>query len=212
MAYRHFQQAGKVAEGGQVEQVQVVSGVQAQAGFLRGEGGFPPRADDVGRRAAARDLRGVGARVQFHPVCAEFGRQTHLCGLGVHEQADAAAQLVHPRYQRLQSCRVAPEVEAMIGGELPVTVRNQCALRRANGCDEFHESRVVADIGPVAPRGTGEGVTLDVQFHGQCRGERRYVARADVALVRARVHGDAVGPGGHDALRVQHEIRVIARA
>jgi hypothetical protein len=139
-------------------------------------------------------------------------RSAHLRGLGVHEQADAAAQLVHPGHQRLQPCRIAPEVETMIGGELPVTVRNQCALRRANGCDEFHESRVVADIGPVAPRGTGEGVALDVQFHGQCRGERGYVARTDVALIRARVHGDAVGPGGHDALRVQDEVRVIARA
>src|SRR5690606_694579 len=60
---------------------------------------------------------------------------------------------------------------------------------------------------------TGEGIAFDIEFNRQHLGEVETVAHADVALVRARVHGNAVGAGVDTHPRVQRDVRVggIAR-
>ena len=81
----------------------------------------------------------------------------------------------------------------MVGGELVVAVGHQGALGGANLPDQFHEARVVADAGAVAAPGTRHGIALDVEFHRQHRGQLEAVLRTNMALVRARMHGNAVG-------------------
>jgi len=67
---------------------------------------------------------------------------------------------------------------------------------------------VVTHTGALAFTWPGYGVTLYIEFHRQHARQVEAVLGADMALVRARVHGDPIGPGIDTHLRVLGYIRV----
>ena len=151
---------------------------------------------------------GVTLRVKLDAIGAGLGRETDLFRVRVHEQAGANTQGPEFLYQGGNHVTVALEVEAVVGGELVVAIRDQGALGRADLPHQGHEPRVVADALPVALARAGHGVAFDIEFHVQHGGQVVAVLHPDVALVRPRVHGDAVGAGVETDLRVARDIRI----
>ena len=138
---------------------------------------------------------GVGLGVELDAVGAHVGGGGHRCGVGVHEEADAAAVALQPLDERAEAVGVAAQIPAVVRGPLAGRVRDERALRHAAGLaragDELDKPRIAA----LCP---GERVALDVELGVGVReefGERDDVGRADVAAVRARVHRQPVGPG-----------------
>jgi hypothetical protein len=81
---------------GQVEQVQVVPGIDLQAGANGRLGGAPIALQARGLPGPAVGAR-IGFGVELDPIGAELARRCHRLGLGVHEEAHARADLVRLR-------------------------------------------------------------------------------------------------------------------
>ena len=89
-------------------------------------------------------------------------------------------------------------IPAGIGGEHPGRIWNECCLFRADAADQF-------DV-------AGIRVAFDVEFSVYYRAQIEHILIADVALVRTRVDGDALGS---EALAVDghfDDVGVIASA
>ena len=92
MADGDFFHAGHLAhEGGEVVAVQIVAGVDAQAGVDGGLGGFG-KTQQLRGLARCTPGAGVGLGVQLNTIRADGFGQRHLGRVGVHEEADAHAQ------------------------------------------------------------------------------------------------------------------------
>jgi hypothetical protein len=185
MADRHLQHTGhRGEEVAQVDSVQVVPGIHAQAHRMRGGGRARVASQRVGLlRAAVRARKSFG--VQLDAIGAELGSLRHRPRHRVHEQAAAHAERAQLVQHRAQPRRVGGQVPAVVGGGLLAAVRHQRALR---GAQRTHQRQQVV-----------KRVALDVELgrrpFAQQRVQLVHVLRADVAFVRARVHGDAVGAG-----------------
>ena len=84
---------------------------------------------------------------------------------------------------------IARRVETMIRGELRIAVRHECRLGRARAAHEFQVTR-------IAPARGSERVAFEVVLDvAEDRADARDIADRDVALVRARMHGDALAAG-----------------
>ncbi len=145
---------------------------------------------------------GVGFGIQLDAIGADLGGQPDLPRFRVHEQAGAYPQVFQFRDQRRHPLAVFFQVETVVGGELAVGVGYEGALRRPYLAHQCHEAGIVAHAIALALARSGEGVALDVEFHRQHVGQFKAVLRADVPLVRARVHGNTVRAGVDTHLRV----------
>ena len=168
-------------KGGQVVTVEVVASIQTKAHIEcgLGGGGIALQLHGVFGRAPAC---GIGLGVKLHAVSAHSAGGCHLLGQRVHEQAHAHAQRLAFGDQGTQAFGVLREGPAVVAGELAFAVWHKGDLVRAHRTHMRHQ--VV------------EGVALDVEFAVRPglhqRGQLGHVAGADVALVRARVDGDAL--------------------
>src|SRR5690606_3301055 len=112
-------------------------------------------------------------------------------GIHVGEQADPATQFLEPGDDRAEPFGVTGEIEAEVGGQLRVAIGHEGGLCRAHCLAQRDETG-------IARARRRERVALDVEFHAVPAndfGKRMDVVLADVARVRARVHGDAVRAG-----------------
>ena len=200
---RHLEHAGHGAqEIGEVGAIQVVPGIDAQAhrlrrtcgrGIARQHGGLPGRAVSAG----------VGLGVQLDAIGAELGGMRHRLRQRIHEKAHAHAQGTRLGHQRPQPLHVGGQVPAVVGGELLRPYQAPACIGAAfNSRTNCHQvvGRVALDV------------VLDVRPLAQQRSELVHVARADVALVGPRVHGDALRAGQHGDARQRHHVGHLERA
>ena len=188
MANRHLLHAGHgTQEGGQVVAVQVVAGVQLQAFHQR----------RIGRRGEASQHSGVLGRamrsgvafgVKLDTLGAQLAHSAHRSGQRVHEQADPHAERLCLRNQRRQHGGVLRKLPAMVGRGLVHRIGHEGALVQGQATplhlsDHLHQvvQRVAFDV----------DFGLRPVLHQ--RGQIEHIVGADVALVRPRVHRDAVG-------------------
>ena len=190
MADRNLLHAGHATqEVAQIGAVQVVAGIQPQTFAqrrLRGGG--------EGRQHRRAGRRAVGARVAFgvqlDALGAQLAHRRHRLRQRIHEQADAHAQGSGFIDQRSQAGSVLRELPAVVGRGLLDAVGHERHLvhRQALARQLAHEAHQVV-----------EGVALDVVFGLRPLlhqiGQLIDIVRADVALIGARVHGDAVRAG-----------------
>ena len=190
MPDRYFQHRRNRAEKrAQIGLVQIVPGIDADTQrlcFRRG-----PCTGCGRRRIAACKGLGKGSGVEFDTVDAERLGRNQIGRAGIHENRHPHAPVQQLLHIGLQPCAVGTQVETMIGGDLAVAIGNQRGLRRARAFNQRHQSGIIA-----ARR--RERIAFDVVFHPvfpaqlcQCID----IARRDVTLIRARMHGDAVGAG-----------------
>ena len=92
--------------------------------------------------------------------------------------------------------QVGTGVPAVVGCQLLVAVGHEGDLRGARGEHEVHE--------------LGFGVALYVELRGDERLEVAHVLAADVALVGARMHGDALCAKALAILRHAQHVGVVA--
>lgn len=116
-------------EVGEVFEGEVVAGVEAESGGLCG-----PRGEDVefedareGVGAGGAGL-GVGGGVEFDAVGAEFGGGGDVGRAGVHEEGDAAAEVLEAADDGAEGGSVGAKVPAVVGGEGVDVVGDQGAL------------------------------------------------------------------------------------
>ena len=184
MADRHFADTGHLPqEGGEVVEVQIVARVDPQAGRQRGLRGLGVAGANRLLGGAAMGA-GIGLGVELDPIGPGGAGGGHGLRQRVHEQAHPHPQRVAFVDQRAQRVGVGRQVPAVVGGELANAVGHEGGLVRADLAHQVHQ---------VVQR-----IALDVVFHlgpvaAQQLGQVAHILIADVALVRARVHGDAVG-------------------
>ena len=95
----------------------------------------------------------------------------------------------------------------MIRCQLVIAIGDQGALIGQGLCNQLDKARVAANS-------RGKGVALDIEFNGrqwldQLR-QAAYIVRADMALVRARMHSDTIGAVIDAQLRKLDDIRIVA--
>ena len=155
---------------------------------------------------------GVRAGVQLYPVGTDGGGMFDPVGThripGIGEQADPATQATQALDQRAQAFAVTHKVESVIGRQLVVAIGHQRGLGRTHDLAQFEKSRITGT-------GRGERVALEVELDaalGDHRRQREHVGPADVARVRARVHGDPVGAGVETRARGLNHVGVRSPA
>ena len=124
--------------------------------------------------------RGIGFGVELHTVSADSFGRGHGFGDGVHEQAHARAQGFGFCNHRLQALGVLRKRPAVVAGELAFAVGHKCHLMRAHLAHKVHQvmKRVAFNI------------ELAIRPCLEQGREVVHIARANVALIRAWVHGD----------------------
>ena len=130
--------------------------------------------------------RGKWTCIDLDAVGAELRGAGNMPDTGVNKETDSTIMLLEPVDEFGQFRTIPFQIETMIGGELPIAVRNQGHLFRLRLAHQFQKTRVAIARG-------GEGVSLDIQL-----GTRQHIRQAqdingtNVALVRARMNGYAV--------------------
>lgn len=182
-----FEDAGDFEEFGEVMEVEIVAGVDAQAellGLVGGEGKLAVDFDEL--VAGGFEGAGVGFGVKLDAIGAGFGDAADHVGVRVHEEADAAAEVFEALDDGFEAVEVGGDVPAMVGGEGVGVVGDEGALVGAGLGDDFE---VVAE----------ERVAFDVEFAADVGGFVEQQAQvvdvggADVAAVGSGMDGDAVG-------------------
>ena len=181
MADRDFLHAGHGAQKvSEVGAVQVVAGIDAQACGDRCVGGR-----GIARELGALPCRAMRCRIRFgvelDAIGADGGHVRHHFGVGVHEQADAHAERPRLLHQG-RDARQIGDRKAVVARELPRRIGHERGLLRPMLAHEGHQvvERVAFDV----------ELGLRPLLHQ--RREVAHVLRTDVALVRTRVHGDAL--------------------
>lgn len=197
MADGDLQQSRDVLlEIGQIFQAQVMAGVEFQT-ELTGKFGCCNKRRD-GLLAVFGIVGGIRLGVQLDAVGADgFGR-LDFGRIGFHEQRGADVVLLQPRDHFLQQRAMAQGVPAGVGSQHIRRVGHQRALR---GPDFFHQPQKI--FGRVA---------FDVEFNLDGGGDFVDIECADVAFVRAGVHGNAVSAERDAFLGGLQHIGIVAAA
>ena len=180
-------------EESEVLEVEVMASVETEAEGTGGFGGADEGSD--GGDAVCFISGGVWLGVEFHTVGAGTSGVVHHFLVGIHKDADTDASFVKASGDIGEEVEVRTGVPAVVGGYLVMAVGHQGDLRGTVLQDEGYELR--------------DGVTLDIKLRGQERTQVADVLIADVALIRTRVNGDALGTEALTVLCHTQDIRVI---
>src|ERR1700761_4016213 len=162
MADRYFGQArNRRLERAQIRLAQIVAGVDRQTRLLRAPCGFHATRQLFLSLAFFEGLR-IRASINFHAFHADRDSRFKERRSGIDEDAHPAADAAQPSDQRREAFDIALHIEAVIGGNLTVTVRHQRDLRGAYFASQFDE----AGIRTARWR---EGVALDVVLDAGAR-------------------------------------------
>jgi UDP-N-acetyl-D-galactosamine dehydrogenase len=182
-----------LGEISQVLAVEVVPGVDAQAQAVGHLG-----AVGVGSHSVFGVLfksPGVVFGVQFNAVCSRLACAFQMLFVAFHKQGGADAGGFKGTQYVLQKGLVFHSVPTGLGGEYVGRIRHQGNLVGAHAQNQFQKGRV--------------RVPLYVKVFNHWA-ERFHVCVANVALVWARVHGDAVGPKSLNAFGCFHYVGYVA--
>ena len=184
VADRHFAHAGHGAqEAREVVAVQVMAGVHAQPQVLR-RARCRRVALQLERLLCRAPSLGVGFGIELDAVRADGARCGHRLRIGIHEQAHAHARRLGLGNQGAQAVGILRKAPTVVAGELAFAVGHKGRLLRAQVAHKVHQ---------VVQR-----VALDVELASrpvlEQRGQFMHVTGTDVALVRPRMHGDALSP------------------
>ena len=169
-----------------VQQVQVVAGIDDQAGVGRGARGLSDRLQQRGVGAFA-ERGGISAGVDFHAVRVRLTNPEHHCRIWVDEQNDPAPQSLDRGDRRVgQAGLRVVEVPPLLGCERVRGVGNQGALLRPDVAQDRQQPLL--------------WVAFDIEFLRRPivphqRRDRCHIGAADVALIGARMHGQPLGAG-----------------
>ena len=202
MADRDFGNAGRGAQQHrQIGLVEIVASIDPEANRLRARGRLGALLQALGKIAVGKRF-GIGSGIQLDAISAEFAGALKVGAVGVHEQTDAGAQCLKFSDQRAQAGAVLAQIKAMIRGDLAVAIGHQRHLVGTRAGDQSDQSWVAAG------RGGGEWIAFNVELQafalaapaiggGQPLRQRGDIAWLDMALIRARMHGQAIGTGGN---------------
>ena len=179
-------------------------GVHRQTGSTRIHRGAHAVGQGGGIGAGAR-LR-VGTGVDLDALGAKRRDLRTPSGAGVDKQADTGAGRAQAGNDWPQPIGITGDIEAMVGGDLAIAIRDQRDLGRARAFHDLQQARVALIVGP------GERVALDVELDLEQRRKRGDIGWADMTQVRARMHGDAIGTRGHGHPRRLQNVRQGAAA
>lgn len=188
-----------LAEVGEVFQIEVVTGVEAEAALARRLGGDDKGA--YGLLATGGVAAGVALGVEFDAVGARPGSQLDHHRVGIDEDAYAYTALFELLDHIGEVALVLGGVPSGVGGEDAVGVGHEGDLRRADFLHKVDETVGAAFRHPL-------GIALDVVLHTYQRLDCQRVGIADMPLVGPRMHRDTLRA---EALAVHGKLQNIRR-
>ena len=161
---------------GQVLQRQVVTSVEAQSYLLSCLGSSNEGSD--GSLTVGGIARGIGLCVELYTVGTTHLSTFHHSWVGIDKDAGADTCFLEGLADIGEEGLVLQGVPSVVTGYLVVTVGDQCDL-----CGHYLQYQLGKRV---------DGITLDIELGGNLRTQVADILLTDVALVGARMYGNAL--------------------